>query len=604
MSRALTEEIPAGPALRLLRDGLRGSAPQLRRAAAWSLLEAAPAAAAGAVVATALDRGFLAGDAGVGLAWLALLVVLYTLRALAERAVFGPLAETVEPLRDVLVRRVVHGSLHHAVHRTRLVDAAGVSRLTTQCDGVRGITGALLRTARPLVVTLFAASAGLAALEPVLAAIVMPPLVLSVGLFLLVMRSLLRRRLALLLAEEGLAATGGEVLTAGRDITALGAEERAQAEVAGAADAALRASVTVAWGEALRLPVLLLGGYLPMVALLLAGPSLVGQGTVTGGAMVGAVVYLTSYLIPALRMMTGTVAGYWCQMRVLLARLALATAVPSPPAAEPTAAAAPPDGHGLEVRELTFRYGPHADPVLRELDLRIPEGGHLAIVGPSGVGKSTLAGLLSGLERPGGGRVLLGGRPVTDLPEALRCRLVALVPQEAYVFPGTLRENLGYLVPGAEDARLERSVAAVGAQALVHRLGGLDAELADPAGELSGGERQLIALARVHASPALVVVLDEATSQLDMGAEALAERAFAERPGTLVVVAHRLSTAVRARRVLLLDGDRPVSGTHAELLGASPSYAALVGHWNAGAAQEPTVSRTGPAGRTADPAHA
>jgi ATP-binding cassette subfamily C protein len=574
------EQIPAGPARLLLRESLRGSGRPALRVAAWSVLEAAPAAAAGLVVATALDRGFLADRPAAGLAWLSVLVLLYTLRALAERAIFGPLAAIVEPLRDELVGRVVRGTLHHAVYRTRPVDATAVSRLTSQCDGVRGIFAALLRTARPLLVTLIAASAGLAALDPVLAAIVVPPLMLAVLLFAGVMRTLIRRRLRLVLAEEQVAAVTGAVLAAGRDITALGAEERAGRAVREAADASAGASVTVAWSEALRLPVLLLGGYLPVLALLLAGPALVRSGSVSPGAVVGAVLYLTSYLIPALRLMTGSVAGYWCQLRVLLGRLAAATAVTAPP--EP-AGHARPAGHGLTLRGLSFRYGPHAEPVLRGLDLDIPAGDRLAVVGPSGVGKSTLAGLLAGLETPTGGSVLLGGVPVTGLAEAERCARVALVPQEAYVFPGTLRENLCYLAPAVGPAELTSAVAALGMEPLMRRLGGLDAQLDDPAGTLSSGERQLIALVRVYVSTAPVVILDEATCHLDPAAEAAAEAAFAARPGTLILIAHRLSTAVRARRVLLLDGERPVTGTHAALLATSGPYAALVGHWYEGA---------------------
>ncbi|MFJ2821511.1 ATP-binding cassette domain-containing protein [Streptomyces toxytricini] len=168
---------------------------------------------------------------------------------------------------------------------------------------------------------------------------------------------------------------------------------------------------------------------------------------------------------------------------------------------------------------------------------------------------------------------------MTDLDEVLRCRLFALVPQEAYVFPGTVAANLAYLAPDADPARLARSAEAVGLSEVIDRLGGTDAVLHSPTKELSSGERQLFALARVHACTAPVVVLDEATCHLDPVAEERAEAAFAERPGTLVVIAHRLVSAARAHRVLLLDGDRTALGSHAELLVRSPHYAELVGHW-------------------------
>ncbi|MFK4183072.1 ABC transporter ATP-binding protein [Streptomyces sparsogenes] len=594
----MTEIADWRPGLRLLRAALRGTRAPALRVAAWSAVEAAPALASGWVLGRALDQGFLDGRPATGLAWLALLGVLYALRAAAERAVFEPLSHIVEPLRDELVRRLVHGTLYAAVHRVRAADATDVARLTGQVDAVRGIVGALLRTARPLAVTLVAALTGLAVLDPLLAALVGVPLAVAVVIFLVSMRTVIRRRQSHLAAEERVAAVTGEVLAAGRDITALGAEERAASDVEDAADASVATALAVARASAVRTPVVLLGGQLPVLLILLTGPALVQRGGVSAGAVVGAVMYVTVYLVPALELMTGSVAGYWSQLRVLSGRLAAASDAPDDPVPVPVpvpvpapgvVAEAPREGD-LEVRNLTFAYGPHAAPVLRGLDLVVPSGDHLAIVGPSGIGKSTLAGLLAGVETPLKGTVTMAGQPV-------RPGRVALLPQEAYVFPGTVGDNLRYLAPDLDTAALDRAVAAVGARELVARLGGYDAEVPDPAGTLSSGERQLIALARVYASPARVVVLDEATSHLDMAAEAVAETAFAARPGTLVVIAHRLTTAARARRVLLLDGERPVLGSHAELSATSPAYAALVGHWTAQAPRSPQVPQGARAGR-------
>ena len=147
------------------------------------------------------------------------------------------------------------------------------------------------------------------------------------------------------------------------------------------------------------------------------------------------------------------------------------------------------------------------------------------------------------------------------------------------MFPGTVRENLCYLNPRATRQVLEQAIDRLGLAPVVERLGGLDAELVNPAQELSSGERQLVVLARVYVSPARVVLLDEATCHLDPAAEARAETAFAARPGTLVIIAHRISSARRARRILLLDGQQARYGSHAELLTRSPRYADLVGHW-------------------------
>jgi ATP-binding cassette subfamily C protein len=152
-----------------------------------------------------------------------------------------------------------------------------------------------------------------------------------------------------------------------------------------------------------------------------------------------------------------------------------------------------------------------------------------------------------------------------------------VIPQEAYVFTGTVRENLTYLHRDATDAELDQAIEAVGASRLVRRVGG-PAAMIRPA-QLSAGERQLLALARAYLSPAPLAVLDEATCYLDPEAERVAEEAFAARPGTLIVIAHRVSSALRARRILVLDGSHAMLGSHQTLLTESTLYAELVGHW-------------------------
>jgi ATP-binding cassette subfamily C protein len=200
-------------------------------------------------------------------------------------------------------------------------------------------------------------------------------------------------------------------------------------------------------------------------------------------------------------------------------------------------------------------------------------------VGPSGIGKSTLAALICGLLPPTHGRLQLGSIPPTELSAAQRAQTRVLIPQEAYVFSGTVLENITYLAPSAPATEINRAIEAVGAEALVMRLGG-PAALVRPS-LLSAGERQLIALARSYLSPAPLAVLDEATCHLDPEAERRAEEAFAARPGTLIVIAHRISSALRADRILVLDGNQAMVARHTTLLRESPLYQDLLGHWQA-----------------------
>jgi len=286
--------------------------------------------------------------------------------------------------------------------------------------------------------------------------------------------------------------------------------------------------------------------------------------------------YVLFGLQPALRTLISGLGGSGLRFVVTLGRILDATAPPAVPERRPL----PTAGYDLALRGVTFAYGPHSEPALRELDLTVPQGDHLAIVGPSGIGKSTLAGLLCGLLAPNAGTVELGGAPSAATPTDQLARLRVLIPQEAYVFAGTVRDNLTYLRPTATAAQVDHAVAAVGAEALLARLGGPAAELVPAA--LSAGERQLIALVRAYLSPAPVVVLDEATCHLDPVAEQCAERAFAERGGTLIVIAHRISSALRANRILVLDGTSATAGDHPTLLSTSPLYRELLGHWQAG----------------------
>lgn len=540
----------------------------------WSVLETGQSFLIGYAPARALDDGFLAGRTATGLAWLGVAGLGVVVGAYGTARVYAAVAALVEPLRDRLVRRVVERGVREA-------DRGALSGLTQQVEIARDTFAGLVMVSRSFVFTAVGALAGLFSLAPLLLLVVLPPLAAGIGLFAATLRPLARRQEVFLAADEALADRLGAVCPGLRDITATGAQERTAAGVGRLVDAEQRAARSLARFGVVRVAALALGGQLPIVLLLATAPWLLKHG-VTTGALVGALSYVTQSLLPALHNLLHGLGTSGSRLTVVLRRLAPeggrgagrspsgesgAAESPAPTVARPPA---------LTLSSVTFAYGPSAVPVIEDLDLTLPAGSHLAVVGPSGIGKSTLTALVAGLLEPRCGTVRVAGEPVRGAG-ALARRV--LIPQEAYVFTGTLAENLAHLRPDpVPEAELLAAAEAVGFLPLLEALGGPEGRV-DPAA-LSAGERQLIALTRAHLSHAPLALLDEATCHLDPRAEERAERAFAARPGgTLVVVAHRITSARRADRVLMMDGRDTAYGTHDELVRCSARYRELVGAW-------------------------
>ncbi|MEV6285207.1 ABC transporter ATP-binding protein [Kribbella sp. NPDC051770] len=527
--------------------------------ALWSIPEILPTAIYGVAVAQATDS-FLAGHAWRGIAWLAGLVLTACFGAAGAHQVYGRLGELVEPLRDDLVRRVVGSALHTG-------DPAAVARLNRQVEIVRDTFAGLVLVIRSFAVTLVGVLAGLLSLAPAIAGFVVPPFLLGFLASLAVLGLAADRVRASLQADEDLATSAGMTFSGVRDITATGSEEFAEYLTGRPIEAQANAERALARVAALRTLCFAVGGWAPLLILLAAGPWLVGRGVSTG-TLLGGLTYVLVGLQPALNTVMSALGDSGLRYVVTLGRILAVQSTPPAPRTES------PSTFAVHTSGLTFAYGPAAEPVIEDLHLTIPEGEHLAVVGPSGIGKSTLAGLICGMLQPTGGHVRLGGVPA----EAVAPDTRVLIPQEAYVFSATVMENLDYLLPDATRSEVRQAIDAVGSGALVDRIGGLDAQVRP--NELSAGERQLIALTRAYLSPAPLVVLDEATCYLDPEAERRAEEAFATRGGTLIVIAHRISSALRARQILVMDGNRATLGTHSSLLSTSPLYQELQGHWN------------------------
>lgn len=308
------------------------------------------------------------------------------------------------------------------------------------------------------------------------------------------------------------------------------------------------------------------------------------DGSLTFGTLVAFLLYLNWFFLPIINL--ANVYNLGQSAVAALHKLFAVVDTPIEVAEAPDArdVVTPVEGR-LEFASVSFGYEPDR-LILEDLNLRIPAGQRLAVVGETGAGKSTVAKLLMRFYDPSQGSVLLDGQDLRTLTRASRASSVALIPQDDFLFNDTLRENIRFGRPAADDDAIWAVCETMGIDDWLRSLPeGLDTEVRERGSRFSSGERQLVALARAFLVDPDVIVLDEATSNLDPQTELAVEHALRKllNGRTSVVIAHRLRSAERADRVIMIDAGAIIAdGTHDELLQTSAAYAELVAVWERG----------------------
>ncbi|WMF04636.1 ABC transporter ATP-binding protein [Micromonospora robiginosa] len=570
----------------LLRRLLRPHRRPLGLAVTLLLVQNAAAMAGPYLVMLGIDRGIgplRAGDAGPLIAVAAVFVVATATEYAARRAFLALAARIGQAVLLDLRRRVYAHFLRLDVgFHERYTSGRMVSRLTSDLESIGELVDGGIDRLVMAVLSVLSVAAILLWLDPPLAAVTLvafPFLFWLSRWFARASAGAYRR------TREAVALVIVHFVESLRGIRAVQAfrrEARNQRIFAAVNDDYRAASLRAFRLIAIYSPGIRLIGNLTAATVLAYGGWRVLGGHTEVGVLAAFLLYLRRFFEPMedLSQFYNSLQSATAALEKLAGVLDERPAVAEPvrPASLP---AGPPRG-AVTFRSVSFGYRPET-PILAGLELTVPAGQTVALIGPTGAGKSTVAKLLARFHDPDAGSVRLDGVDLRELADAELRRAVVLVTQETHLFSGSVAENIRFGRPDADDAAVVAAARAIGAHEFIAALpDGYATDVHRRGGRLSAGQRQLVAFARAFLADPRVLILDEATSSLDVPTERLVQRALRNvlRDRTALVIAHRLSTVETADRVLVLDtGGIVEDGSPADLAAAGGRYAALHRQW-------------------------